>query len=173
MKQAIKLTLLGLILFGCNSPDNESRLFFNYDEIDYYFNNYDEEGLTELFDNRSRSELDSFRLGIILDDIPESIKDSTFIAKLQAIGYKKGLVNKSRFNEIDDLFSEKRVKKNISTKCIDIYRDILIFKKHNRLVGTVKVCFECMAHQITGSKYNTENFGEGGDYHRLETLLKN
>jgi hypothetical protein len=111
-------------------------------------------------------------MGIILGDIPKSISDLTFIDKLFAVGFKKKSLDKSKFDSIDKIFVEKTTAENLATSCMYVYRDILIFKKESKIVGTAKVCFGCMAHQITGTTANTENFGQEGDYERLEKLLR-
>lgn len=148
------------------------RKFFIYDSIDYYTNDIDESKTLDLYDNKSKSEIDSFKMGVILGDIPNSISDLEFIDKLSNLGYKKTTIEKSKFDSIDSIFVEKTSTENIATACIYVYRNILIFKKDSKVVGTAKVCFGCMANQIKGTTANTENFGQEGDYERLAKLLR-
>lgn len=175
-----------MIFLGCNSKterknrqiDNSKttkqligKKFFEYDAIDYYSNDFDESKIGDLYDNQSKSEIDSFKMGIILGDIPISISDLAFISKLEKIGYKKEIIDQSKFKRIDNIFVEKTTLENVDAACIYVYRDILIFKKDNQVVGTAKVCFGCMANQIKGTTANTENFGQDGDYERLSKIL--
>lgn len=148
------------------------KVFFDYDEIEYYFCNYEESKIGDLYDNQSKSELDSLKMGVILGHIPKSITDLNFINSLSKIGYKGKSVEKSKFAEINQIFKEKEVKENIATACIYVYRDILIFKKQNKIVGTAKICFGCMANEIQGTTANTDNFGQDGDYDKLENILR-
>ncbi|MEC5395329.1 hypothetical protein [Bergeyella sp. RCAD1439] len=148
------------------------KKFFTYDAIDYYTNDFAESKIGDLYDNHSKSELDSFRVGIILGDIPQNISDLDFIKKLPQVGYKKTLIDQSKFESIDSIFVEKTTTEHWSTDCIYVYRDILVFKKDHKIVGTAKICFDCMAHQIKGTTANIENFGQEGDYERLEKLLR-
>lgn len=148
------------------------KKFFDYDTIDYYTNNFDESKIDDLYNNQSKTEIDSFKMGVILGDIPQSISNLDFIDKLEKIGYKKTFIDKSKFGSIDNIFVEKTTTDNIATACIYIYRDILIFKKNSKVIGTAKVCFGCMANQIKGTTANTENFGQDGDYEKLKKLLK-
>ena len=181
------LIIFCLTFWGCKSTtekksepaDNSKstkqvigKKFFEYDAIDYYSNDFDESKIGDLYDNQSKSEIDSFKMGIILGDIPKSISDLDFIDKLSKVGYKKTLIDKSKFDSIDKIFVEKTTTENLATACIYVYRDILIFKKDNKVVGTAKVCFGCMANQINGTTANTENFGQEGDYERLEKILR-
>lgn len=187
MRQISILTIFYLTFLGCNlttEKKNEpvdnlkstkqeiGKKFFVYDAIDYYTNDIDESKIGELYDNQSKSEIDSFKMGIILGDIPKSISDLEFIDYLSKIGYKKTQIDKSKFESIDKIFVEKTTTENIATACIYVYRDILIFKKDNKVIGTVKVCFGCMANQINGTTSNTENFGQDGDYERLGKILR-
>lgn len=147
------------------------KKFFAYDAIDYYTIDFDESKISDLYDNRSKSEVDSFKLGVILGNIPSSISDLDFIEKLAKIGYKKIQIDKSKYDSIDNVFSEKAVTDYLALSCIKVYRDILIFKKEDKVVGTVKVCFDCWANQIKGTIANTENFGQDGDYDKLKKIL--
>ena len=185
MKHFSILIIIVITILSCNSKletkdkANENlteqkygKKFFDYDEIDHYSTNFDDEKIGELFDNKSKSEIDSIKMGVILDKIPNNISDLSFIQKLERIGYKKSIVDKSKFKYIDKIFVEKSVRENIATACIYVYRDILIFKKENKVIGTAKICFDCLASQINGTEANIENFGQDGDYGKLETILR-
>ena len=97
MKQISLIASLLIALASCNFNSNNANLaeepkgkqFFKFDAIDYYFNNYDEEKLGELFDNESKSELDSIKKGIIIGEIPSGIDDLSFISYLTKTGYAK------------------------------------------------------------------------------------
>lgn len=148
------------------------KKFFEYDEIDYYVNDYDESKISDLDENQSKSVNDSLKIGIILGKIPKDISDLDFINKLEKFGYKKSIVDKSKFSEIDKIFIEKTNTNNVFSACIYVYRDILIFKKQGKVIGTAKICFGCMANEITGTHANTKNFGQEGDYDILEKLMR-
>jgi hypothetical protein len=109
--------------------------FFVYDAIDYYVNDFDESKIKDLYDNRSKSEIDSFRMGIILGNIPKSISDLAFIEMLPNVGYTKTQIDPAKFARIDGIFVEKTTMNSVSSPCIYVYRDILIFKKENKVVG--------------------------------------
>lgn len=187
MRQISLLTIFCLTFWGCNlttekksgpvdslksSKQEIGKKFFVYDAIDYYSGDFDESIIDDLYDNQSKLELDSFKLGIILGDIPKSISDLEFINKLEKVGYKRTRIDKSKFDSIDNIFVEKSATEYMETACIYVYRDILIFKKGDKVVGTAKVCFSCMAKQIHGTTANTVYFGQEGDYVRLERILR-
>ena len=150
-----------------------SRKFFDYDDISYYFNNFDEHKLSELNSGQYKSADDSLKMGVITGRIPNDILDLDFIDKLEYFGYEKSIVDKSKFKDIDQIFIEKPLLDYPVSSCIYVYRDILIFKKKGMVVGTAKICFTCNDSQIKGTDASTEMFGQDGDYERLKKVLKN
>lgn len=146
--------------------------FFEYDTIDYYKVDFDEAKIGDLYENQSKSEIDSIKMGIILGDIPNDISDLTFIDKLSNVGYKRSTIEKSKFEHINKIFVEKTTSESSAAACIYVYRDILIFKRRGKIIGTAKICFGCMANQINGTIANAENFGQNGDYEKLEKILR-
>jgi hypothetical protein len=167
------LFLLFIIISGCqlNNKQEVNNGYFDYDEVIHYRSNFNENLLSELFDNKSKSKTDSIKLGVIVDDIPYSINDTNFIFKLVSIGYKKRVIAKDKFSRLSEIFKEKKHEEVLSSSCINIYRDILVFKKNKKTVGIVKICFECMANHIVGTNKNTEGFGQSGDYNILSEIL--
>ncbi len=146
--------------------------FFLFDAIDYYVSDYDEAKIGELYDNQSRSKTDSFKMGILIGDIPDSSTDGAFIAMLEQVGYRKEVMASAKFKEIDGIFMEKQTSENLATACIPVYRDILVFKKEGKVTGVAKICFSCGAYQIKGTTAHTANFGQDGDYGKLERILR-
>ncbi len=187
MKNLLFYSVLATLLFSCNNLTDKSKSsnkttqslkvdhkqFFDYDEIDYYFTNYDDSKIAELAENRSKAKLDSIKYGVLLGDIPNEISDLSFLPYLEKLGYTKSSIDKSKFTDINSIFIEKSTAENVYTACIFVYRDILIFKKQSKIIGTAKICFGCMDNQIRGTKGNTKNFGQDGDYSRLRKILRN
>jgi len=90
---------------------------------------------------------------------------------MDKIGYNKKEIPKKKFTEIDKIFTEKTINENSSYTCIPIYRDILVFKNIGKVIGIAKICFSCRQHRIIGTDLNNDNFGQNGDYEKLEALL--
>lgn len=153
-------------------PQIIGKKFFEYDAIDYYTIILGDAEVHPLSSNKSRSKLDSFKMGVIRGYIPNDIKDLSFIDQLEKMGYQRTSIAPSKFKSMDSIFVEKTATNHEVYACIHVYRDILIFKKSNKVVGTAKICFHCMGQQIKGPKTNTRNFVQNEDFDRLETLLK-
>jgi hypothetical protein len=160
--------LLTVILLSCNSKEEK---YFEYDEIEYYKSEIEEDQIGILYDNQKKSKIDSLKMGVILGEIPKSIPNTEFIENLKSFGYTKSKIDSKKFNKINEIFTEKRHSELYATACIYIYRDILIFKKNSKIIGVAKICFGCDANVIIGTKANTEEFGMNGDYEKLRKIL--
>jgi hypothetical protein len=181
-----KVIFLLIILVGCNAksekvkenfenvikePKITGEKYFDYDEIEYYKSEIEEDLIGELYDNQKKSLKDSLKTGVILGQIPKSISDTSFIDYLKSFGYLKSKIETYKFNKIDEIFTEKKHSELYATACVYIYRDILIFKKKSKIIGIAKICFGCDASVIVGTKSNTEEFGMSGDYEKLREIL--
>ncbi len=181
----ILITLFFLVLSCKNKTENNEvteigqpdfvqkygKLFFDYDEIEYYHIDYDEKENQILIPKNLKSKIKKLNLNLELGDIQNDIKDVDFINKLENIGFIKKEIDKSNFNEINEIFIEKKVKNPKYMKCLPIFRDILVFKKKGKIIGISKICFSCLQNQIIGTKSITENFGQDGDYEKLKDIL--
>lgn len=177
MKQIFILMIITLSLIGCNfSGENRGtgKMYFDYDEIEYYENDISPDGLNMLFESQSKYDIDSFKMKILtVSDIPKDINDLSYPANLIKTGYKKEAIAPSRFPEFNKIFQEKVTREHTITSCLQVYRDILIFKKKSKVTGIAKICFDCYDSWILGGNTHIENFGLDGDFEKLEHLLKN
>ncbi|MHB1278835.1 MAG: hypothetical protein ACYC1Q_10590 [Bacteroidia bacterium] len=186
MKSFLSFTILLIALSACNpasDKQNESveslkpepfigKKFFDYDAIEHYSIEIEEAEVIALYNNKSKSVLDSFKIGLIGEDLPMDIFDFASFDQLEKVGYKKSSIDTSKFDEMDRIFVEKTPKEFKRAACMPVYRDILIFKRNDKNVGTAKVCFDCDSHQIHGAAANTENFGLADEYWDLRNLLR-
>lgn len=165
--------LFGLlaVLFSCNSANETGSYFFDFDELIHYRIEIDENVLIEKEDNESISPEEQLQIDLIIMDKPNSIDDTSFVAKLENIGFEKTQVDKSQFEKINEIFREKEVDEAIAYSCIAVYRDILIFKKNSKINGIAKICFSCDQNRMYGTTANTINFGQEGDYTKVNKIL--
>ncbi|NNT73251.1 hypothetical protein HKT18_13585 [Flavobacterium sp. IMCC34852] len=110
-------------------------------------------------------------MGVILNDIPKSISDTTFIKKLEKLGYLKTKIDSEKFDEINQIFTQKEHEEIYALACVYVYRDIMIFRRKSKIVGIAKICFECSSSQIHGTKANKDGFGMSGDFDKLYKIL--
>ena len=148
------------------------KKFFEYDFIDYYKSDYDEYSILKLEEDKNKSKTDKLKFDVVIGNFPQNITQTYFLETMNKIGYTKQEIPKNKFSEIDKIFIDKTIDENSTYACIAVYRDILVFKNQGTIVGIAKICFSCHQYQIIGTDVNTDNFGQNGDYNKLEIILK-
>lgn len=145
--------------------------YFKYDEIEFYHIDFDENNILQLEENKNKSETDKLKFNLIIGDFPEKINQIEFLNSMEKISFIKKEIDKTKFPAINKIFIEKTVSESYDNACIAIYRDILVFKNKGKIIGFAKICFDCEQNIIIGTQYNTENFGQDGDYKNLKIIL--
>ena len=101
---------------------------------------------------------------------PISLND-TILNYFQKYGFEKQKIDLSKFESVKDIFQLKKHERLDLYRCLPVYRDILIFKNKNQIIGTAKICFSCDEHVISGTEIDTEYFGQSGEYKKLFKIL--
>lgn len=186
MKHSFLFALLALLLSSCHStpakkivpppsitqlPKADSNQFFDYDALERYVFNGDEDEIFDLNNKKHHSVMESFKLDVLMGARPDSVPGLGFIDSLVKTGFVRSMIDPSKFPEINKIFTYKPSTEHEFTECLFLYANILVFKKNNKIVGVAKICFHCMENLIRGTKLNTENFGQNGDYARLKKIL--
>lgn len=79
---------------------------------------------------------------ILSGEAIQNISDTLIIDQFTEFGFVRSEVDKSNHIKLNRaLTSNENTKDN--TKCLTIYRDFLILKKKNEIIGIFKICFEC------------------------------
>jgi hypothetical protein len=171
-----------MTVFGCkNNTDskkpvesqneNECKPYFNFDKVEHYFLDVDEDKIWKLEEKINKTEKESKQLELLIQYIPDKLSDTTYLKDLEKIDFVKTELSSDKFEQLNKIFCERKHKESIAMACIAVYRDILIFKKDNKTIGTAKICFECDQNVITGMTLNTTEFGQSGDYGKLYKIL--
>lgn len=147
------------------------KKFFEYDEIDYYHIEKEDGEIKNLFENQNKSKIDRLKSEVIVGETPDNLKDHDFLNYMDEIGYSKKKIDSAKFAAINKILIEKPYEEATASACIPVYRDILIFKKSNKITGMIKICFNCHQYRILGTKANIENFGSYGDYLLLWDII--
>ena len=168
----MKGILILLILFTlCSCGQKLGEFYFDFDNVEHYSIEIDENELFELEEKKYLSESEKLQIELVINDFPESISDTLFINKLEKSGFTKTLIEKSKNEDLNNLFREKSHKESLYAACIAAYRDILIFRKNGKVIGIAKICFSCSQNRIIGTDANTFEFGQSGDYGKLAKIL--
>lgn len=157
-----------------NVKPKYGKKYFDYDQIDYYSADFEEDKIKELDDNQEKSKVDKYKYTVLIEDTPETMADLDFLHYMKEIGFTKKQIDRSKFKQINNIFVEKTPSEGYSAACVPVFRDILIFKKDKKVVGIAKICFGCHQYRIIiGTDANTENFGMDNDYENLGNILDN
>ena len=151
------------------------KYYFNFDNITYYHSDISAEEIHLLLSKENETELTTKEkeiIDIVIGGKPKTLNDTSFIAKFKEYGYNEIYVSKRKYNEINEIFREKKHNNVIGTGCIYEYRDILIFRRKGKIIGLAKICVKCLGHLIIGTTANTEEFGQSGEYEKLIELLE-
>jgi len=176
MKSYITL-FLSLILISCqnvkkNDISNTSNQFFDFDEIIHYHKEISEKEWLKIVRKEPKNDDEIIFLRILNENYPTTTKDKNFINALDKLYPSKIKIEKNKFKEIGNIFSEKYHGEYAVAGCEPFYRDVLVFKKNNEVVGISKICFQCALHSTIGTKKNTDQLGQNGDYAKLKILLE-
>ena len=172
MNKNILILLILIFNFGCVS--NNHNNYFEFDDIEYYRLDPKYVKLSEnikIIEDKDSSKIENFEFNIIHGYKPDGTSDKNFPKKLLDVGYVKKSIEPKFYNEISSIFSEKRAIDSYSMGCIPWFRDILIFKNKGNISGIAKICFKCRQSIIRGTIKNVENFGQDGDFEKLNKIL--
>src|SRR5690606_26687973 len=172
MKKLISIILISLLFWSCNnSKEQISQSFFYFDEVIHY--SLEESAFSEIMKKTSSENNDNkLAKNVIIGNYPKDLTNFNLETELIELKYSSSIIDKSKHNKINSLFSESDCSDDVETACEPIYRDIIIFKKRNQVIGVAKICVECHKHYIIGTEKSTDNFGECGKYDQLYELVK-
>lgn len=165
--------ILCLLLVSCNDKKPTGPLpFFHFDEIDYYHVDISAEEATEMSIKQDKTRKEQALLQILNGNVPVNTRDTLFINNMDILNFEQHEIDPKLNPQFDALFSVRENVKAEQSSCIAVYRDVLVFRQKDKVVGVAKIDFDCGKDMIVGSRYNTSSFGERGDYGKLEALLK-
>lgn len=159
--------LLTISLFLSCQKEN----YFEFDEVEYYFKDVSEEDTFKIALKEKKNNENEEFIKIVERKYPKNVSEE-FSSRLLKFGYIKKTIDKTKKDQLKNIFSENNCKENIAAACVPKYRDIFIFKKNKKTVGIAKICFGCRLFHIIGTNKNLENFGQCGDFEKLEKLIK-
>jgi hypothetical protein len=106
---------------------------------------------------------------VIYEDYPYEMKDLRFVNNLERNGFIKKPIPTHNHSELRTILrSQFGMGFLFSKKCLPVYRDIIIFKKNDKVSGIAKICFGCGQHQFIGNSLDDSNFY---NYDGLKQLL--
>ena len=147
------------------------KAFFNYDHVDYYYFQFSETQILNLIKNKSNSQNDSLKAGLIIYDTPNSINDTSFIGKLKEIGFRHREIPKDQFNLLDSIFVEKPTTEYSACASETVFSDLIVFRNKGKIAGIIKFSYGCnLGFHFIGTNANVSTFGQDGEFRKLMKL---
>ena len=166
------IIILSIILSSCftSLPNNQ---YFNYNEVNhYYLNDINERSLKEINKREPKTESEKAMLDLYLGKNELNLKDSIKILDaIQSINYSEQKISFKNSQKLKKIFRDRQMRERYDYMCFREYRDILIFKHNDTIVGMAFICFKCDQAEIVGTEVNTLDFGQKGNYKKLHEIL--
>ena len=154
--------LLVIIMSSCHSKH------FEFDNVEHYHIDISDEKVYERAFKSDKSYEETLFESILVENYPAVI-DKNFIMKLEEIYPIKQKIDNSKLFELKEIYCNKI---NFGkSKCIPIYRDVLVFKQKDSIVGVSKICFGCEM-QYTINKSGEQKEFDNNDFKKLKKILK-
>lgn len=140
--------ICSLFAMSCNSNSNSTiskskkqlKRYFNFDFVEHYNIAITDETLYK--SNVSAPKLKRIE-AIIIDNAINSLSDTGVLSELNGLGFNRQELEQIKFDSLNIIFSEHQYDEMSETACEAVYRDILVFKKDNKITGIAKICFTC------------------------------
>lgn len=88
------------------------------------------------------------------------------------LGFKKYKVKQEDFPQINQVFGTKSGAGEMSSAaCVPVYRDHLVFKRKNKIIGHAFICLGCQFYVINGIAKNKADIGYEIDKIHLTRVL--
>ncbi|MBK0369406.1 hypothetical protein [Flavobacterium agrisoli] len=172
----IVFILSSVLFFSCNQKQKEVESgdlpYFVFDQVEHYHTDLTPEQFDSIVINPEKTDKELALFQIINGKIPVSSIDTVFVKNMDILGFSKTEIDSTHFKKINELFSKRDAKKEISATCNSYYKDVLIFRNKDKFIGAAKIDFDCQKSQITGARYNTEDFGASGEFKELSAVIK-
>jgi hypothetical protein len=162
MKIILNLLLL-ILLVSCK----KESYFSDFDTIEYYSLKND-----SLIDYKKKE--DSLAIKIFNEDFPNELNNIDFYKVLNGQKFSKHTINNDDVSILDAIFKKRFSFSGTASACVPNYRDILILKKKDSIIGVAKICLECEMFHFIGNDeaIETKYFGGNDEYKELNEILK-
>ena len=110
-----------------------------FDEINYY--KFDKSFDEFYLINHHKSSKRKAIYDIVYGNTPKTVLDTLFVKDLEKYHYHKKHLENSKYQKIAEIYANGSRQYDVTCKVT--FRDILVFKKNNKIVGISKICFGC------------------------------
>ncbi|MCZ8170011.1 MAG: hypothetical protein O9297_07840 [Flavobacterium sp.] len=166
-----------LILFtvmNCKKSSfvNSNINLFEFDTVIHYSKNITGDSISYIYNKEKSDPKYKLYRKIFESEYPKKLSEKSIEKELVEFGYIANVLSQTQKKDINFLFSKYVNDEYIFQGCIPVYRDILIFKKNEEVIGIAKICFDCKMLYIVGSNKKYSNLVDFSEFKKLNDLLK-
>ncbi len=156
-----------------NLDYKDCKPYFEFDRIEYYNLEMTDSAINEMSSENQKSTKPEREFYSFLTDLEQdSLSDTLSLSNLEGRGFNKKELKPEKFDSINKVFCEiSAIYEGSIRMCIPYYRDILIFKKSNTIIGYAKICFACEMRMIVGSDRSDSSLAFDKDFVALAKVL--
>ena len=92
-------------------------------------------------------------LAIALDNFMSKLSERNKISELVESGFIENEISKNKLGTLDSAFCHINIEPTEIPACEPVYRDLIVLEKDQKIIGWVKICFDCGMSEITGSGF--------------------
>jgi len=108
---------------------------------------------------------------ILSGEAIQNISDTLIIDQFTEFGFVRSEVDQSNYTKFNQVLTTNENTKD-NSKCLPVYRDFLILKKKNKIVGIFKICLECSQLNYLDTSINEERLMADKNSLVVERLLQ-
>ncbi|MCY1488570.1 hypothetical protein D3C87_58170 [compost metagenome] len=150
----------------------QDKPFFDFDEVVHYEFPLSETEFLTLMQTENKTEKEKQLSLFFSDECPKTPKEiDNFCKVIELFKENKNLIAPNYITEMKQIFSEKKCNDISIAACAPIYRDIFIFRKKEKNIGIIKLCFDCSLSIASNDKAIIDCFGMNGEYSKLRKVL--
>lgn len=155
-----------------NAIITQDKPFFDFDEIVHYEFPLSETEFLKLMQTKNKTEKEKQLSLFFSDECPKTQQEiDSFCKVIELFKENKEVIAPNYTTEMRQLFSEKKCNDILRASCAPIYRDIFIFRKKEKNVGIIKLCFDCSLSIASNDKAIIDCFGMNGEFVKLRKIL--
>ncbi|WP_298143780.1 hypothetical protein [Flavobacterium sp.] len=155
------LVLLLILLSSCRYKH------FSFNEVYHYKVALSDKALDKILASDSKTQDEAMLETLLIEDEPAQI-NATVIQNIQKLYLVNKKLDSSHVAKMSEIYYDGY--NFTKTRCVPVYRDILVFKKNDSIVGLSKICFEC-EQQYTIDSYGQQLEFDNSNFEELKRIL--
>lgn len=161
------------MIFNSCYTSRSNEQYFDYNKVEhYYLEETHEKGLMKINKKEPKTEEEKSMLDLYFGKDELQFSDSIKILNsIHLINYTKHDISVEDIHRLKKIFRNRQISESYDYMCFREYRDILVFKYNNSISGIALICFKCKQNEIIGTNINTLDFGQKGNYEKLQKIL--